>query len=65
MTDLATFPGIRFAQAMAATGRVTIPHFGYELAIAAHAIRPGAGWNSAAYVVTMSGQLATVALLAH
>jgi len=67
MTDLGDFPGhIRFAQAMAATGRVTIPHFGYELAmIVAHAIRPGAGWNSAAYVVTMSGQLATVALLAH
>jgi len=67
MTDLGDFPGhIRFAQAMAATGRVTIPHFGYELAmIAVHALRPGAGWNSAAYVVTMSGQLATVALLAH
>ena len=66
MTDAGDFPShTRYAQEIASSGRVTIPHFGYELGvIAVHALRPAAGWPAAALVVSLAGVLATAALLA-
>lgn len=67
MTESGDYPAhIRFAQDIAQTGRITIPHFGYELGVlAAHAVRPDAGWASAAFLVSLAGQLAAVLLLAR
>lgn len=65
MSDAGDFPAhARFAQEIAETGRVTIPHFFYEASlIAVHALRPAESWRTAAIIVSMATVLITTALL--
>jgi hypothetical protein len=65
MSNSGDFPAHeRFAQEIAQTGQVTIPHFLYELSlIAVHALRPAGSWRTATMVVSMATVLATTLLL--
>ncbi len=67
MTNVGDFPAhARFAEEIARTGQVTIPHFFYELSlIAVHALRPAESWKSAAMVVSMTTVLLTTLLLSR
>lgn len=67
MTDTGDFPAhVRFAQGIAESGRITIPHFGYEAAvIGTRALTPGGNWFTAALIVSLAGQLLTAVILAR
>ena len=64
MTDTGDFPAhSRFAQEIAETGRLVVPHFAYHFfMIAVHAVTPW-DWPTAALIVTMAGLMGTAMIL--